>query len=57
MINNTICFKPVTHAKMHFTYGIHKKIISFVENNYNEDELRSIVNGFQFHGILMEKRN
>ena len=51
MINTYNLFAtPVTHAKMPLAYGIHKKIISFVENNYNEDELRSIVNGFQFHG-------
>jgi hypothetical protein len=50
MINTYNLFAaPVVHTKMPISFDIHKKIISFVENNYTEDNLRSIVNGFQFH--------
>ena len=34
--------------KLPISYEL-KKIISFVENNYKEDTLRSIVDGFQVH--------
>ena len=50
MINTYNLFAaPVVHTKMPISFDIHKKIISFVENNYTEDNLRSIVSGFQFH--------
>ena len=53
MINTYSLFAlPVTHCKFPIPLSLHKKIILFVENNYNKKEnfiKRSCVKGFQFH--------
>jgi len=51
MINTYNLFAAtVVHTKMPISFDIHQKIISFVENNYTEDNINSVVNGLQVHG-------
>lgn len=40
----------VVHGKLPIQIDLHKKIKSFVDNNYLEENKISCVNGFQFHG-------
>jgi len=50
MINTYNLFAvPVIHGKLPLQPILHKKILSFVDNNYTESDLRSNRNGFQFH--------
>ena len=39
----------LVHCKVPIPLDLHKKIISFVENKYKEDNTVSCVKGFQFH--------
>jgi len=50
MINTYNLFAvTVMHGKLPLQPIIHKKILSFVDNNYTESDLFSIRNGFQLH--------
>ena len=50
MINTYNLFAvPVMHGKLPLQPILHKKILSFVDNNYTESDLRSNRKGFQFH--------
>jgi hypothetical protein len=40
----------VIHGKLPIQIDLHKKIKSFVDNNYSEENKVSCINGFQFHG-------
>ena len=50
MINTYNLFAAnVYHCKLPIQITLHKKIISFVENKYKEENNVSCVKGFQFH--------
>ena len=50
MINTYNLFAvQMTHCKLPLDTDIHKKIISFVENEYKEEDTFSCKKGFQFH--------
>ena len=40
---------PMTHCTIPISIDLHKKIISFVKNEYKEDNTISCIKGFQFH--------
>jgi hypothetical protein len=46
----------VIHGKLPIQIDLHKKIKSFVDNNYSEENKVSCVNGFQFHGDFDGKK-
>jgi len=57
MINTYHLFAvPVMHCKMPIEINLHKKIISFVEKNYKENDKISCVKGFQYHGDFEGKK-
>ena len=57
MINTYNLFSVmVTHAKAVLDLNTHKKIISFVENEYEEKNTVSCTKGFQFHGDFDGKK-
>ena len=57
MINTYNLFAvQMTHCKLPLDIHIHKKIISFVEDEYKEEDTVSCKKGFQFHGDFNGKK-
>jgi len=57
MINTYNLFSvQMSHCKLPLDIDIHKKIISFVENEYREEDTVSCRRGFQFHGNFNGKK-
>ena len=57
MINTYNLFAvQMSHCKLPLDIDTHKKIISFVENEYKEEDKISCKKGFQFHGDFNGKK-
>jgi len=57
MINTYNLFAvQMSHCQLPLNIDTHKKIISFIENKYEENNTVSCVKGFQFHGDFDEKK-
>ena len=57
MINTYNLFAvQMSHCKLPLNIDTHKKIISFVENEYKEEDTISCRKGFQFHGDFNGKK-
>ena len=46
----------VSHGKIIIPLNTHKKILNFVEKNYQEKDVFSCVDGFQYHGNFDGKK-